>query len=36
MGRNWAIAVGINNYDNLQALKYAKRDAEAMYAWFKN
>jgi len=32
---NWAIAVGINNYDNLQPLNYAKRDAEAMCDWFK-
>lgn len=36
MGKNWAIVVGINNYDNLQPLKYAKRDAEAMQAWFKD
>ncbi len=36
MGKNWAIVVGINNYDNLQPLKYAKRDAEAMMAWFGN
>ncbi|MBD2491688.1 caspase family protein [Aulosira sp. FACHB-615] len=36
MGKNWAIVVGINNYDNLQPLKYAKRDAEAMKAWFEN
>ncbi|HLO86864.1 MAG TPA: SUMF1/EgtB/PvdO family nonheme iron enzyme, partial [Nostocaceae cyanobacterium] len=36
MGKNWAIVVGINNYDNLQPLKYAKRDAEKMQAWFKN
>ncbi len=35
MGRNWAIAIGINNYDSLQPLKYAQRDAEAMEAWFK-
>lgn len=35
MGKNWAIVVGINNYDNLQPLKYALRDAEAMQAWFK-
>jgi WD40 repeat protein/uncharacterized caspase-like protein len=34
MGKNWAIVVGINNYDNLQPLKYAKRDAEVMAAWF--
>ncbi len=36
MGRNWAIVVGINNYDNLQPLKYAKKDAEGMAAWFKD
>ncbi|WP_414586406.1 SUMF1/EgtB/PvdO family nonheme iron enzyme [Scytonema sp. PCC 10023] len=35
MGKNWAIVIGINNYDNLQPLKYAKRDAEVMAAWFK-
>ncbi len=36
MGKNWAIAVGINTYDNLLSLKYAQRDAEAMAAWFKD
>lgn len=36
MGKNWAIVVGINNYDNLQSLNYAKRDAEAMKAWFED
>ncbi|NWF60890.1 MAG: hypothetical protein HXY43_16930 [Fischerella sp.] len=35
MGRNWAIFVGINNYNNLQQLKCAKRDAEAMVTWFQ-
>ncbi|HEY9671502.1 MAG TPA: SUMF1/EgtB/PvdO family nonheme iron enzyme [Waterburya sp.] len=30
MGRNWAITIGINQYDNLAPLKYAKRDAEAV------
>ena len=30
MGRNWAIAIGINHYDNLHSLSYAKRDAEAV------
>ncbi|MCC5653476.1 SUMF1/EgtB/PvdO family nonheme iron enzyme [Nostoc sp. XA013] len=35
MGKNWAIVVGINNYDNLQSLNYAKRDAEAMKGWFE-
>ncbi|MBD2429863.1 SUMF1/EgtB/PvdO family nonheme iron enzyme [Fischerella sp. FACHB-380] len=36
MGRNWAIVVGINNYNNLQQLKCAKRDAEAMETWFQD
>ena len=35
MGRNWAIAIGINNYSNLRHLKYAKADAEAMKNWFE-
>ncbi len=30
MGKNWAITIGINQYDNLTPLSYAKRDAEAM------
>ncbi len=34
--KNWAIVIGINNYDNLQGLKYAQRDAEAMAGWFKD
>jgi uncharacterized caspase-like protein len=34
MGKNWAIAIGINSYDNLQSLKYAQRDAEVMATWF--
>jgi uncharacterized caspase-like protein len=35
MGQNWAIAIGINNYDNLSPLKYARRDAEVMKHWFE-
>ncbi len=35
MGKNWAIAIGINNYDNLQPLNYAQRDAEVMQHWFE-
>jgi uncharacterized caspase-like protein/DNA replication protein DnaC len=35
MGRNWAIVVGINHYDNLQSLKYAKRDASVMATWLQ-
>lgn len=34
MSRNWAIAIGINHYDNLQSLSCAKRDAEAMRDFF--
>jgi uncharacterized caspase-like protein len=30
MGKNWAIAIGVNQYDNLQSLSYAKQDAEAV------
>lgn len=36
MGRNWAIAIGINDYDNLQSLSYAKRDAEAVRDYFRS
>ncbi len=35
MAKNWAIAIGINQYDNLQSLKYAQRDAEVMKDWFE-
>ncbi|BAY13762.1 SUMF1/EgtB/PvdO family nonheme iron enzyme [Calothrix sp. NIES-2098] len=35
MAKNWAIAIGINQYNNLQHLNYAKLDAEAMRDWFK-
>ncbi|ACK69129.1 protein of unknown function DUF323 [Gloeothece citriformis PCC 7424] len=36
MAKNWALVVGINQYDNLRSLKYAKNDAEAMKAWLEN
>jgi uncharacterized caspase-like protein len=36
MGRNWAITIGIDEYDNLQSLSYAKRDALAMRDYFLN
>ncbi|MDJ0898002.1 MAG: S8 family serine peptidase [Xenococcus sp. MO_188.B8] len=36
MARNWAIAIGINQYDNLPNLKYAVRDAESMKDWFES
>ena len=35
MAKNWAIAIGINQYENLSTLKYAVHDAELMAAWFK-
>lgn len=35
MAKNWAIAIGINQYNNLQHLNYAKLDAEAMRDWFE-
>lgn len=35
MARNWAITIGINGYRNLQRLKFAKRDAEAMRDYFQ-
>jgi formylglycine-generating enzyme required for sulfatase activity len=35
MAKNWAVAIGINQYNNLQHLNYAKLDAEAMRDWFK-
>ncbi|MDZ7959873.1 MAG: SUMF1/EgtB/PvdO family nonheme iron enzyme [Aulosira sp. DedQUE10] len=34
MTKNWAVAIGINQYNNLQHLNYAKLDAEAMRDWF--
>ena len=36
MAKNWAIAIGINRYDNLPMLNYAQRDAELMRDWFLN
>ncbi|MEM9272303.1 MAG: caspase family protein [Cyanobacteria bacterium P01_F01_bin.143] len=35
MAKNWAIAIGINQYENLSNLKYAVRDAELMKIWFE-
>ncbi|MEH2238557.1 caspase family protein [Nostoc sp.] len=35
MGRNWAIVVGINHYENLRSLNFAKRDASAIATWFQ-
>jgi uncharacterized caspase-like protein len=36
MANNWAIAIGINQYEFLQPLKYAKRDAELMDEFLRN
>jgi formylglycine-generating enzyme required for sulfatase activity len=35
MGKNWALVIGINKYNSLEHLKYAKADAEAMHSWLK-
>ena len=35
MSQNWAICIGIDRYDNLQSLQYAKRDAEALREFFE-
>ncbi|MGD1804773.1 caspase family protein [Dapis sp. BLCC M126] len=34
MAKNWAICVGINDYDNMPTLQYAQRDAELMRDYF--
>lgn len=34
MGQNWAIVVGIDEYDNLRRLNYAERDAESVRDFF--
>ena len=34
MAKNWAICIGINQYDNLPPLRCAVRDAELMRDWF--
>ena len=34
MGQNWAIAIGINDYYNLQPLNYSKQDAESVRDFF--
>ncbi|WP_414568090.1 SUMF1/EgtB/PvdO family nonheme iron enzyme [Nostoc sp. CCY 9925] len=36
MAKNWAIAIGINQYDYLQPLNYAKRDAQLMQQFLSN
>ncbi|MBC1221800.1 SUMF1/EgtB/PvdO family nonheme iron enzyme [Nostoc sp. UCD121] len=36
MAKNWAIAIGINQYDYLQPLNYAKRDALLMQEFLGN
>ena len=34
MANNWAIAIGVNQYQNLPSLNYAVTDAEKMRDWF--
>ncbi|WP_416309583.1 SUMF1/EgtB/PvdO family nonheme iron enzyme [Spirulina sp. 06S082] len=34
-GKNYAIAIGINNYNYFRSLQYGKRDAEAIATWFE-
>jgi formylglycine-generating enzyme required for sulfatase activity/uncharacterized caspase-like protein len=34
MSENWAISIGINTYDNITALSYARQDAEALARFF--
>jgi uncharacterized caspase-like protein len=36
MAKNWAIVIGINQYQFLQPLKYAKRDAQLMQEFLGN
>ena len=36
MSQNWAICVGIDRYDNLQSLHFARRDAEALRDFFQS
>lgn len=35
MGKNWAIAIGINDYQNMRPLKFARKDAEAVCQFFQ-
>src|SRR5437868_13557727 len=35
MSENWAVCIGIDRYDNLQALEYAKADAAALRDFFE-
>jgi formylglycine-generating enzyme required for sulfatase activity len=36
MAKNWAITIGVNKYDRLQELQYAKRDAQLMRDFLVN
>lgn len=36
MAKNWAITIGINQYEYLQPLNYAKRDAQLMQEFLRN
>ena len=35
MSQNWAICIGIDRYDNLQPLQFAKRDADMLRDFFE-
>ena len=35
MAKNWAVCIGINEYQYMQSLEYAVRDAEQMSSWLK-
>lgn len=35
MGKNWAIAIGINDYQNMRRLKFARKDAEVVCQFFQ-
>ncbi|NJL62395.1 MAG: hypothetical protein HC903_11845 [Methylacidiphilales bacterium] len=36
MAKNWAITIGVNQYDYLQPLNYAKRDAQLMHDFLRD
>ncbi|MBV9653173.1 MAG: hypothetical protein JOZ42_01280, partial [Acetobacteraceae bacterium] len=35
MSENWAVCIGIDRYDNLQPLEFAKADADALRIFFE-
>lgn len=36
MTKNWALVIGINQYQFLQPLQYAKQDAQSVHDFFSN